>query len=210
VVSDGLPDGNEIADLPSVSGEASEDDTAPAASGRLRSFPARRAPATGRLGQPARPSVGQREIVNGLDRRELRYGFTATVLAGGLSVLGYATEHASTVSTTRQEAGTLLVSMLIGTVLLGLGTAFRRRALLGFAAFMVGLEQLSVHFLPGTLAYMGFGAWLIYRVLQKNKQGRGTGAPVARAVATPVKTSAAPTASKRYTPPKRTSSAKRR
>ena len=78
-------------------------------------------------------------------------GAVATVIAGGLAAVGYFAQRASTVKTTREEAATFLITMLVAAFLLALGTAMRRRALSGFASFLVGLEQLSYKFLPGAL-----------------------------------------------------------
>jgi hypothetical protein len=166
--------------------------------------------------RPLRP-ITTAEIVTGLDPRERIFGAAGTVIAGGLAALGYFAQRASTVKTTREAAGTFLITMLIAAVLLALGTLMRRRALLGFAAFLVGLEQLSYKFLPGAMIFFAFGGWLIYRVMQKNKQDRANGIaprrpgakrePIPSEDARPIR---APKASKRYTPPKRVPSGRGR
>ena len=166
--------------------------------------------------RPLRP-ISTGEIVSGLDQRERIFGAAATVIAGGLAALGYFAQRASTIKTTREAAGTFLITMLIAAVLLLIGTAMRRRALLGFAAFLVGLEQLSYKFLPGAVIFFAFGGWLVYRVMQKNKQDRENGVVPRRGGRRPAATpptdsrpTRAPKASKRYTPPKRVPSGRGR
>lgn len=144
-----------------------------------------------------------KEIVNGLDRREKAFGWTLTALAIGLATLAYFVNRSSAVAATRSAAIDFLITMMIGAALLALGLLFKRRALLGFASFLFGLEQVSYHFIYGALLYLAFGAWLIYRVMQKNKADREAGLLPARGrtKAAPV-TINTPKASKRYTPPK--------
>lgn len=154
-----------------------------------------------------------KEVVNGLDQRERMLGFAATFITIGTSVWGYSVEHHSKVASTRAIAPDLLVAGLILGALMGLGTVLRRRALLGFAAFMTGFELITGGDIAG-IVFLGFGGWLIVRVMRKQKMDRaaagGTSAPAPRAsrqraAAIPK----APKASKRYTPP-RTGAGRRR
>ena len=153
---------------------------------------------------PAAP-ITTKEIVNGLDQREKLFGWVLTALAVGLALLAYFVNASSTTIANRNAAVDFLITMLIGAFLLGLGIVLKRRALLGFAAFLFGLEQVTFRFIYGALLYLAFGGWLIYRVMQKNKADRAAGI-----VRSPGRTSSTNTASntprpsKRYTPPKTT------
>ena len=161
---------------------------------------------------PKSPST--REVVNGLDRREAVFGLLLALLEVVVTVVGYHVSRDSSTATVRANATSFLVSGLIGAVLMLAGTALKRRALLGFASFLVGLESLTYQFRLGAVVYLFFGGWLLYRVFQKQKQDRalapasarpsarasGTRSAGSRAGAAP---SSGPRASKRYTPPKR-------
>ena len=157
-----------------------------------------------RADRPMKPrAIGAKEIVNGLDRREIFIGSFLTAVAVGLAVLGYFNEHGSSDPTLHRSASTVLFTMLIGALLLAVGLGFRRRALLGFAAFLFGLEQWSFKFYEGSLLYLAFGGWLIYRVTQKTKADRAAGVHTGTIDTGPRFNSSEPRASKRYTPPKK-------
>ncbi len=165
----------------------------------------------------ARPGATERvlsakAVVNGLDRRELGLGVAAVALDLVVTVAVYLYWSHSSDAKFHHYAPEFLVAGLIGVAILALGTAFRRRALLGFGAFMVGMELVSFGIVYGIL-YLFFGGWLIVRVMRRQKQdqalGRASASSGARARAT-TRASGSPKASKRYTPPRRTSAATRR
>jgi hypothetical protein len=128
-------------------------------------------------------------------------GLFLTGFATLLAVLEYFNERASTTKSIHNTAVDFLITMLIGAFLMGLGLFMRRRALLGFAAFLFGLEQWTFKYYPGALIYIAFGGWLIYRVMQKGKAERAAGinSPTVDAKGFTMKD---PKPSKRYTPPK--------
>ncbi len=152
--------------------------------------------------KPSNAPITTKEIVNGLDRRELLIGSFLTTLALALAVVGYFNERASSTKSIHASAVDFLITMLIGSALMALGLFLRRRALLGFAAFLFGLEQATFQFLPGALIYLAFGGWLIYRVMQKGKADRALGIERGTVDYGPKGTGAIPRPSKRYTPPK--------
>lgn len=155
-----------------------------------------------RATKPVTAPITSKEIVNGLDRRELLIGSFLAAFAVVLAVLGYFNETASKTASIHNTAADFLITMLIGAFLLCLGLFMRRRALLGFAAFLFGLEQATFQFLPGALIYLAFGGWLIYRVMQKNKADRAAGINTRTVDTGPGPRGGAPKQSKRYTPPK--------
>jgi hypothetical protein len=150
-----------------------------------------------------------KEIVNGLDRREYIYGWYASALALATGVIGYV--HNRTASgADHKDAGVELVALLVGWACMVAGTALRRRALLGFASFLVGLELISG--LAGWIGFLflGFGFWLIARVMRKQRQDRATEKPATTTGRGSSSSSSAPKPSKRYTPPRTRSSSGRR
>lgn len=149
-----------------------------------------------------RAPITVKEIVNGLDRREILIGSFLTALAVVLAVLGYFTENSASTAAVRNGATDFLITMLIGAFLMGLGLFLRRRALLGFSSFLFGLEQATFQFIPGALIYLAFGGWLIWRVMQKGKADRAAGRDTRTIDTGRSRSSGAPRASKRYTPPK--------
>ena len=152
--------------------------------------------------KPSSAPITTKEIVNGLDRREMLIGTFLTTLALALAILGYFNERASSTKSIHASAVDFLITMLIGACLMSLGLFLRRRALLGFAAFLFGLEQATFQFLPGALIYLAFGGWLIYRVMQKGKADRALGIERGTVDYGPSGKGAIPRPSKRYTPPK--------
>ncbi len=155
-----------------------------------------------RQAKPSSAPITTKEIVNGLDRRELLIGSFLTALALVLAILGYFNERASSTKSIHASAVDFLITMLIGACLMALGLFLKRRALLGFAAFLFGLEQATFQFLPGALIYLAFGGWLIYRVMQKGKADRAMGIDRGTVDYGPSGKGAIPRPSKRYTPPK--------
>lgn len=146
--------------------------------------------------------ITAREIVNGLDRRETTLGIGLTLIACVLALVGYFYQLDSSTTTIHNDALNFLIAMLVGALMLAIGVALKRRALLGFAAFFFGLEQVSFGFVPGGLIYIAFGGWLIWRVMRKTKYERATGINYGTVDTGPRSTPVIPTTSKRYTPPK--------
>ena len=164
---------------------------------------------------PRASSATRSEIVNGLERREAVVGIILTSLAVFLAVVGYHVLIHSTNKTLRPQATVFLIATLIGAGILVLGTVFRRRALLGFGAFLVGLEFFTYRLTIEGLFYLAVGGWLIFRVMQNRKSAAGaarTATPRAAGAAKQQRptTVAPPKASKRYTPPKRAAAGRRR
>jgi hypothetical protein len=152
-----------------------------------------------------------KEIVNGLDEREYRYGLVASALALVTGLIAEYHLHSSQNLKDRNDSIVFFVSFLVGWACMLGGTLTRRRALLGFAAFLVGLEMIS--YLGGFIGiiWLGFGFWLISRVMRKQRQDRDEQKAAAKARPKSRTSSGTVKASKRYTPPRaRSSSGKRR
>ncbi|MHB1599371.1 MAG: hypothetical protein ACYCXY_10930 [Acidimicrobiales bacterium] len=175
-----------------------------------------------RFGTRREPGAGQRvpttkDVVNGLARNELAIG-TALLLAElAITIADYLVWHHSHDLKLRQLAPDALVAGLVGTAIMALGVALHRRALLGFAAFIVGMESISFGNVFG-LIYLFFGGWLIMRVMRKQRQDKALG--LAASSADPRRTTrsarstrpvpSGPKPSKRYTPPRRSAAARKR
>lgn len=163
--------------------------------------------------EPSGTARTQKEVVEGLDRLELRLAIAATVIEGALTpfLFWYWRTHGD--ATVRKGATEFLVTGIVSTLLLLLGTAFKRRALVGFAAFMTGFGWLTYQNLLLAVLYLFFGGWLIIRVMRKQKQDRAAGKPVEgigpRRGGTTTTTARSAPASKRYTPPRRATTARK-
>lgn len=150
-----------------------------------------------------------KEIVNGLDQREYLYGWIATVLGIATGLLAYFAKIHLADHAVRSEATVELAAFFVAWLAMVAGTALRRRALLGFASFLVGLEFTS--YLAGLIGvlWLGFGFWLISRVMKRQRIDRE--ARKTETVPVPGRTRAGtPVASKRYTPPRKRSASGRR
>ena len=171
-----------------------------------------------RAARPVAPlAPGAKEIVNGLEKREVIIGAVLSGIDVSLAVVSYFYLHNSHILKDRQAAATYLIAGLIAAAIMIGGVVFRRRALLGFGAFFVGMELLTTGLLPEALVFLFFGGWLIFRVMKKQRQDQAagkfsgtidTGGRRSRSKqppATPV-----PQPSKRYTPPRRRAPARRR
>ncbi|HLI15673.1 MAG TPA: hypothetical protein VKV23_06450 [Acidimicrobiales bacterium] len=196
---------------------AASDGSSPGAGAPARSRPRLRTLATGlwhqrpgpRSPRPASPRpAGEKEIVNGLDRRERLLGAGAVALAIAFTVAGYLVNHRSTSAQVRADADTLLVAGSLVTALMLVGLLLRRRALLGFASFMTGMEAITGRNTLGIL-FLLYGGWLIMRVMARQRQQAGAAAPAA-ATRRPARAAGPPRASKRYTPPRRRPTAARK
>jgi hypothetical protein len=163
-----------------------------------------------RAERPAAPARTAKEVVDGLDVWELRLSIAATVVEGLLTPLFYWYFRTHGSLAVRHAASEFLITGIITTAILLLGTLFKRRALVGFAAFMTGMAWLTYGSLYFALVFLVFGGWLILRVMRKQKQDRAVGKTPEplfgsrrRAAAPATPTPVRPKASKRYTPPKR-------
>ncbi len=164
-------------------------------------------------------AAAAKAVVNTLDARERRMGIAATVIQLGLTalvVVPYLT-HSHKLSSNELKTMSAVHVFLVEGLVLGafllLGTILRRRALLGFASLLVGFWLLHVKALSLLgIAYLGFGIWLVFKVLkQNNKEGRGAARGTSRTPraakspktnATTTVSRSAPKPNKRYTPPK--------
>ena len=163
--------------------------------------------------------LSEKQIVNGLARNEVMIGAALAVLQLAITIAVYLYWHGSHEVKYRHYAPDFLVAGLIGEALLAGGLAIRRRALLGFAAFLVGMELISFGLIYGIL-FLFFGGWLILRVMRKQRQDQarekveGGGGTRVGARSRDARGAAGgplrPKASKRYTPPKPVSAARKR
>jgi hypothetical protein len=159
------------------------------------------------------PSTAKR-IVNGLDRRELIFA-SMTVAFDLYLILSYHSLllHSSD-KVSRGDAPDFLIAGLIASGLVVVGIAVRRRALLGFAVFLVGLDFLTYRLIVGFVYNAAMGGWLLFRVSQLQKRRALERGPSTRGARTRVRPTPSrggrsstivtpPKPSKRYTPPKR-------
>lgn len=155
---------------------------------------------------PVQRALSAKEVVNGLDRRELLLGTALMVIDLALTLIVYFYWRHSTDVKAHQYAPDFLIAGLVGVGIMAFGAALKRRALLGFAAFIVGMELISFGLVYGIL-YLFFGGWLVVRVMRKQRQdqarGKYTGTIDAGARSRRGASTGAPSASKRYTPPRR-------
>ncbi len=167
-------------------------------------------------------AAAAKAVVNTLDARERRMGIAATVIELGLTalvVVPYLT-HSHKLSSSELKTMSAVHVFLVEGLVLGafllLGTILRRRALLGFASLLVGFWLLHIKALSLLgVAYLGFGMWLVFKVLkQNNKQGRTSARGTTRTPkaekqsktnGTATVSRSAPKPNKRYTPPKASS-----
>lgn len=172
-----------------------------------------------RAPRPAKPlPAGTKEIVNGLERREIILGAVLCVIDAAFALIAFFYSLSSHNAKVHGAATEVLIAGLLGVALMLGGLVFRRRALLGFAAFMVGMELMTAGLLLEAVIYLFFGGWLLFRVMRKQRQdqasGRFTGTidtgPRTRARASSTtRVASAPKASKRYTPPRRPTARRR-
>jgi len=164
-------------------------------------------------------AAAAKAVVNTLDARERRMGIAATVIELALTalvVIPYLT-HSHKLSASELKTMSAVHVFLVEGIVLGafllLGTILRRRALLGFASLLVGFWLLHVKALSLLgIAYLGFGIWLVFKVMkQNNREGRGTARGAtrkpkadksAKTNGTTTVSRSAPKPNKRYTPPK--------
>ncbi len=162
--------------------------------------------------------LSEKQIVNGLSRNEIVTGAALAVLQLAVTISVYLYWHGSHETKYRHYAPDFLVAGLIGEGLLAAGLAIRRRALLGFAAFIVGMELISFGLIYGLL-FLFYGGWLILRVMRKQRQDqarqKAEGSAEPRGGGSRTTSGSAsgpqrPKPSKRYTPPKQLGAAARK
>ena len=164
--------------------------------------------------KPRTGGAPSKALVNGLERREIVMA-GVTLLFNLYLVLAYwRLLHDSTTKIDRADAPDFLIAGLIGIGLVLVGITFRRRALLGFAIFLVGLVFITYHLVVGFVLNAGIGAWLLFRVSQRQKaraatrtvapdRATRTGGSTRSARSSSKRAPAGPAPSKRYTPPRR-------
>ena len=136
-----------------------------------------------------------------LDERERKFSLAGVVLATGLVVSGYLIDRHSSVERVRTASGTLLIAGIVVLVIMALGIVFRRRAMVGFASFMVGFALITGGNVFGVL-FLGFGGWLLVRALRNQRSAKTSDSAPAAKPKPPPKPSGPPKPSKRYTPPR--------
>ncbi len=160
--------------------------------------------------RPPTTSDATAKAVNELDERERKWSMAGVVLATGLVISGYLIDRHSSVERVRAASSTLLIAGIVVLVIMAAGIAFRRRAMVGFASFMVGFALITGGNIFGVL-FLGFGGWLLVRALRRQ---RGEAKQPASAAVTkkkaPPKPAGPPKPSKRYTPPRRSRVGSRR
>jgi hypothetical protein len=151
---------------------------------------------------PAVATDATAKAVNELDDRERKYSLAGIVLATGLVISGYLIDRHSHVERVRTASSTLLIAGVVVLVVMALGVVFRRRAMVGFASFMVGFALITGGNIFGVL-FLGFGGWLLVRALRRQRSATtkpDSTAPIKRKP--PPKPAGPPKPSKRYTPPR--------
>ncbi|MGB9112362.1 MAG: hypothetical protein WCF24_06520 [Acidimicrobiales bacterium] len=165
-------------------------------------------------GPRQRPPTGgdsTAQAVNELDERERKWSLAGVVLGAGLVISGYLIDRHSAVERVRTASGTLLIAGIVVLVIMALGIVFRRRAMVGFASFMVGFALITGGNVFGVL-FLGFGGWLLVRALRRQRERSGPKPESATATKSkpPPKPAGPPKPSKRYTPPRRSRVGSRR
>jgi hypothetical protein len=149
----------------------------------------------------AAPGDATAKAVNELDERERKWSMAGVVLGTGLVISGYLIDHRSSVERVRSASSTLLIAGIVVLVIMALGIAFRRRAMVGFASFMVGFALITGGNIFGVL-FLGFGGWLLVRALRRQRSGAKTEGAAPTKPKAPPKPAGPPKPSKRYTPPR--------
>jgi hypothetical protein len=149
--------------------------------------------------------LSTKEVVNGLEPKEAILGAVLMAIDLVITVAVYLIWRHSSQAKFRHYAPDFLIAGLIGVGILAFGAALRRRALLGFASFIVGMELISFGLVYG-IFYLFFGGWLIVRVMRYQRQQSAIGKYSGTVDTGPRRREhpVAPSASKRYTPPRKT------
>ncbi len=156
-------------------------------------------------------NLSTKQVVEGLSLQEMTFGLAAVILELAFTIIGWHVDRTSKQELYRRVADSLLIAGLVSTGILGLGLLVRRRALLGFGAFLTGMELISFGNVIGVV-YLFFGGWLIVRAMRKQRQDKLLGneaATIDRPFGRNKKTDyqdftyKPPKPSKRYTPPRR-------
>ncbi len=166
------------------------------------------------LKKDAELALSAKQLVDGLSKQEMTFAMAATILELAFTIIGWHVDQNSKQEIYRRVADSLLIAGLVATGILALGTFFKRRALLGFGAFLTGMELISFGNILG-IVYLFFGGWLIVRAMRKQRLDRALGKPdmpidkgfsrrssSKRGTAQTVSYST-PKPSKRYTPPRK-------
>jgi hypothetical protein len=156
---------------------------------------------TGPRPRPSAAGDATAKAVNELDERERKWSMAGVVLGTGLVISGYLIDRHSSVERVRQASNTLLIAGIVVLVIMALGIVFRRRAMVGFASFMVGFALITGGNVFGVL-FLGYGGWLLVRALRRQRtQTKPESTPSTKRKAPP-KPTGPPKPSKRYTPPR--------
>ena len=159
-------------------------------------------------------ALSAKQLVDGLSKQEMTFALAATILELAFTIIGWHVDQNSKQEIYRRVADSLLIAGLVATGILALGTFFKRRALLGFGAFLTGMELISFGNILG-IVYLFFGGWLIVRAMRKQRLDKVLGKPDApidkgfsrrsssRRAAAQTSGYSTPKPSKRYTPPRK-------
>ena len=168
-----------------------------------------------------------KEAVNRLDNRERRYGFIASIVAAILWLLLTVPLLIHPAKPHKGQLGTdgIAIYLVVGLLLAGIiffASWIKRRALLGFAVLFTGFSFGGD--LLFAIPFYALGAWLIWRAMKVQRELQAAMQAAGATSSRPVRTRgplfsrmtrrgegrqakapvvrAAPTASKRYTPPR--------
>lgn len=125
--------------------------------------------------------LSEKQIVDGLDKRERLISGVAACLALATAVvlaIALSIEHVKKVKgQATVDKGTVLiviVALVIPAVVMFVGVIIKRRALVGFTSFLIGFELLQVVGIF-SFAYFILGGWLLLRAYRLSKQRREMG-----------------------------------
>jgi hypothetical protein len=121
---------------------------------------------------PGSVAASEEEVVNKLQRNEQLAGFAATVLLLLLTITVTIQLFDDKKATLRDFGWEFLGVGLLCTVLLGVGSLFRRRALVGFASALIGLALVNFGLALEGFLFLALGSWLVFRSLRLAKAAR--------------------------------------
>jgi hypothetical protein len=177
------------------------------------------------------------QIVNGLDKREqVISGIAAGLALTFAIVVGVVGSHPAKGTKDTINPFVLMAVFGLPAVAMLIGVLVKRRALVGFCSLLTGFALFSFGAIPYALIFFILGGWLIFRASRYNKQVAAQGGKTRARTARPAKerpskdgddleapqpkrpnrkeiaaahARASAAASKRYTPPRPTSSQRR-
>jgi hypothetical protein len=177
------------------------------------------------------------QIVNGLDKREqVISGIAAGLAIAFAIVVGVIGSHPAKGTKDTINPFVLMAVFGLPAVAMLIGVLVKRRALVGFCSLLTGFALFSFGAIPYALIFFILGGWLIFRASRYNKQVAAEGGKARTRTARPAKerpskdvdddeapqpkrpnrkeiaaarARASAAASKRYTPPRPTSSQRR-